>query len=549
MFNPTTHPSKNKPRRRGILYVRVSSDDQIEGTSLSQQEKEGKRYFKQHNIELVKIFREEGRSAKTANRKEFLRAIEYCRRYKKKYPIDVFAVYRMDRFARNVEDHVMVRRKLLNFNTELVSITEPIDGSPMGKVLETMLAAFAQFDNDLRGQRSKDGLYAKIREGYWPYNAFLGYESSQCRKQGLKKILPDTPHPQLFPIIQKGLKRFAQGNYKTHKELERDLEIWGLSKFRGKKTTHKLVYYMLDDKHLAFYAGFILDPITKELIPGKHQAMITIDEMHRIKFICNSKRVQPDSKTVFRDEFPLRQTVGCTSCGRGLTAAYSTGRNKKYPYYRCANRECKLHGKGIARDHLHNRFEELLQAIVPHEGFWKAFKKSVLKRWEQECTEHQQARKHFDQEVQKLEEKLERLYDAYLEGIFSTKEAYFQKKEKLETQITAAKISRNENHIEELNLEVILIKAEAYTQSIVKMWQDLLRPESRKKFLQFVFHGGLTYDKKTDTWNHGLGYLFKVYKENSGSERDDSQKSSEVPLTALAWNQFIRQMIVFAREE
>ena len=71
-----------------IIYIRVSSDEQIDGTSLDFQEAECRRYCERNGYEVVEVFREEGQSAKDLslnNRKEFLRAIEFCRKNKKKY--------------------------------------------------------------------------------------------------------------------------------------------------------------------------------------------------------------------------------------------------------------------------------------------------------------------------------------------------------------------------------------------------------------------------------------------------------------------------------
>ena len=54
-----------------IIYTRVSSEEQIAGTSLDFQEKQCREYCKQKGIEVLEVFREEGASAKTATRAEF----------------------------------------------------------------------------------------------------------------------------------------------------------------------------------------------------------------------------------------------------------------------------------------------------------------------------------------------------------------------------------------------------------------------------------------------------------------------------------------------
>src|SRR5665647_1715385 len=74
---------KNK-NMKGIIYVRVSSEEQVKGTSLEHQDDLCRSYCQAKGIEVMGMYREEGASAKTADRKEFLRAIEYCRKNKGK---------------------------------------------------------------------------------------------------------------------------------------------------------------------------------------------------------------------------------------------------------------------------------------------------------------------------------------------------------------------------------------------------------------------------------------------------------------------------------
>ncbi len=95
---------------KAIIYIRVSSDEQVKGTSLDYQEEICRKYCKEKNIEVLEVFREEGASAKSTKRVEFLRAIEYCRKNKGK--VQAFVVAKVDRFARNTEDHYMVRKVL-----------------------------------------------------------------------------------------------------------------------------------------------------------------------------------------------------------------------------------------------------------------------------------------------------------------------------------------------------------------------------------------------------------------------------------------------------
>lgn len=177
----------------GIIYVRVSSDEQVLGTSLESQVDLCVRYCQERHIEVLEIFRDEGASAKTANRPELIRALDFCRKHKSK--VQVFVVAKVDRFARNTEDHFTVRGKLGQYGVTLHSVTEPIGNSPTEKLLETVLAGSAEFDNAIRMQQCIDGMKSRIGDGIWPFRPPLGYLPAGTKKRGLKKREPDEIDP------------------------------------------------------------------------------------------------------------------------------------------------------------------------------------------------------------------------------------------------------------------------------------------------------------------------------------------------------------------
>ena len=187
---------------KAVIYTRVSSDEQVKGTSLDYQEEICRKYCNEKGLEIIEpVFREEGASAKSANRAEFLRAIEFCRKNKGK--VQAFVVAKVDRFARNTEDHYMVKKILSDYGVSLHSVTEPISDNAVGKVFEGMLALFSEFDNSIRTQRCSDGMYSRIRQGIFPWPTPFGYKCKNFKKQGLKKTEPDDPHPIFFPILQR----------------------------------------------------------------------------------------------------------------------------------------------------------------------------------------------------------------------------------------------------------------------------------------------------------------------------------------------------------
>src|SRR6201999_4581171 len=140
-----------------------------------------------------------GESAKFADRTQLVELIDYCRR--NKGAVQVLIVWKVDRFARNVTDHFGVKATLGKYGVRIMSVTEPIDTHPEGKLMETILAGFAQFDNDIRATRTVQGMRRKIKDGILPWGPPMGYISAQAR--GDKKPIPDKPDPRTFALLQK----------------------------------------------------------------------------------------------------------------------------------------------------------------------------------------------------------------------------------------------------------------------------------------------------------------------------------------------------------
>ena len=68
----------NTEVKKAIIYCRVSSPEQVEGTSLESQERMCREYAKREGISALEVFIDRGESAKTADRTEFIKAISFC---------------------------------------------------------------------------------------------------------------------------------------------------------------------------------------------------------------------------------------------------------------------------------------------------------------------------------------------------------------------------------------------------------------------------------------------------------------------------------------
>jgi site-specific DNA recombinase len=150
-----------------VVYVRVSTNEQVENHSLATQERECRLYCERNELQVLQVFREEGESARTANRPQLQEMINFCARESKRQNISGLVVYRVDRLARAVIDHATIRQQLRSIGIQIRAVQESFDESPAGALMENMMAAFAQFDNDVRALRTADGMKEALREGRW----------------------------------------------------------------------------------------------------------------------------------------------------------------------------------------------------------------------------------------------------------------------------------------------------------------------------------------------------------------------------------------------
>src|SRR6266849_4232078 len=208
-----------------VIYVRVSTKEQTEKLSLPTQLRACEEYCERQGFEVLARFREEGESAKTADRTELQKLLHFCRTHEGK--VQFVVVFNLTRFAREKYDDFALRAHLKSPGISLRSATEPIDDTSTGKLMEGVLAVFAQFDNDVRSDRTRAGMRAALELGRWTFTAPLGYVNAP-RAMG-KSMIPDT---ERAPLVRRAFQDFATGRF-TKQEVRANITALGLKTRRG----------------------------------------------------------------------------------------------------------------------------------------------------------------------------------------------------------------------------------------------------------------------------------------------------------------------------
>ena len=303
-----------------MIYCRVSTKEQVdEGGSLATQEKLCKDYALKNAYELAEIFVEQGESAKNADRTQLKRLLAYCTN--KKNNIKIVIAYKIDRVARNIDDYRHIRLLLKNYGVELKSTTEFFEDNPAGRFMENIIANVAQFDNDVRTERSVNGSRDAMREGRYVWIAPYGYSNGEIA--GKSTIVQN----EKAHIIQKAFEEVAKDQYPVD-TIRHRLFPEGLVTRTGKMLTKSHYYRLLNNEA---YAGWIIK--FGERHKGTFEPIISNELFEQVQRILKRRSHRSGAYLRENPDFPLRRFVKDPE-GTKLTGHWAQGRNKKYAYYR-----------------------------------------------------------------------------------------------------------------------------------------------------------------------------------------------------------------------
>jgi site-specific DNA recombinase len=464
-----------------IIYIRVSTEEQVENYSLDTQQEICTKEAQKRNLRVDKVFREEGRSAKTITQRPVLiEMLEYCRKHKK--DVDAVIVYRLDRVSRQTTDYLSIRKKLSEYDIKLLSATEPTGNSPAEKFVETMLAGFAQMDNDVRGERSRNGLRARFMKGLCSYVTH-GY---------LNQNGYITKDPESFSQFREAWELLATGT-KTLREIGDFLFERGVKqKKKGGKLLPQTLHRIFRNK---FYTGKVVSKKYCMEVPGQHPPMITEELFYTVQAILEGRNtnLKPSLTKRSRDnaEFPLRRLVKCSACGSSYSGAWSKGKRSKYAYYFCAKR-CKECGS-VGVEDLQAETYKKLESINFTERAVKFLISWLRQKYYQRIDELQKRREEADDELKELYELRQSLIQKNLKGIYSD-EIFKEQNKLLEDKIKLIQYAKNDELLEKYNLERITKFIEAKLSNVAETFANSHLKQVRV-LLCSIFPAGMPYGR------------------------------------------------------
>lgn len=491
-----------------IIYVRVSTDEQVDNYSLDTQEDLCRKEADRMGYIVSEVFKEEGKSAKTiTGRPTMIKMLTYC--LKKRAKIDAIFVYRLDRIARDVGDYVSIRKKLFDYGIKLISTREPTGDSPSETFMEQVFAAAAQYDNAVRGERSKNGMYARFKAGL-PNAVPIGYVMRNG--YGVKD-------ENTFLAVKMAWDLMATGT-KTVPEITRILASKGF-KVSGRKPRPKDFYRAFKHK---FYCGILTSVTYKEEVIGQHEPMITIRQFEMVQKVLD-KRYKKATKVMKHGadhpDFPFKKHILCSKCMYFMTGYWAHGRTKLYPYYRCGTTCVNI---SINANKVHESIHELVKINPIDDRSKKTLIQEFSTRSKVNYKSSNQRISKIDEKISDFIEKRKQIIEKNIVGTYSD-------------EITKEQISIIAKQISDLDIEKkTILHYKSHLTELLNDFKAMLdtfpltfknaTTTQQKVLLHFLFPSGLI-------WEYDQGLKINTTKANSAFIEQRRKDAFEVLVEIL----------------
>ncbi|MFM2224731.1 MAG: hypothetical protein RJA07_933 [Bacteroidota bacterium] len=412
----------NTTPKKAVIYCRVSTKEQVEeGNSLFTQEKTCKEYALKNGYDISAVFIEQGESAKTQDRTELQNLLKYCA--DKKNGIEAVISYKIDRISRNTDDYSQIRILLKRYGVEIKSTSEYFENTPAGRFMENIIANVAQFDNDVRTERSVNGMRDAMREGRYVWQASIGY--SNAKVDGKTSIVQN----EMATYIKQAFELLATGNH-TIVEVHKIVTDAGLRTPKGKLVSRSYFPALFSNP---LYMGIIKK--FGETHKGLFEPIVSEGLFTHVQNMLKRRNKQPRAYTRVHPDFPLRNFISHPT-GLKISGAWSQGNRKKYAYYRFLLKE-----RNIPKVLLEAKFKEFMNQFCLNEDVFSKLVQELKAQFPEALEKKEVEIKQLQARIVELQEQENIITEKNLQGVYGDR-------------MTQAHLGRIEQDILKINAEL-----------------------------------------------------------------------------------------------
>ena len=460
-----------------VIYTRVSTKEQAENNgSLETQKKYCDMYADRRGIQIVEYFGGTHESARTDERKEFQRMLEFVKRRK---DVSFIIVYSYDRLSRSGMSASVVLEKLKKEGVYALSATQEVDSSTSsGTFQQDLFLLFSKFDNDLRRDKTVGGMQDKLRNGFIVGAVPFGYTNTN----------PGRGKDPVLVINEDGklLRKAFMLKYKYNWD---NVRICNELRSEGFRKDRKNLHDYLRNP---VYCGVIVSSlIPGEAIEAKHPPIISKEIFQHINQILDERRQKGLQYDSYKEELPLKGFVKSATDETNLTGYLVKSRNNR-PYYKNNVNGAK---ENVSAEKLHNLFIELLGAYtLADPKFIEPMKAILLESFDELSEESKSSTTNLENQLIKLEADLKKVKRRHALGEVD-KEVYEEFKAECEAEINQIGELLSKSTFKLSNIEKMIRKAIEIALDLPKMLVSA-NVDNKKQIQKMLFPEGLVYDFK-----------------------------------------------------
>jgi DNA invertase Pin-like site-specific DNA recombinase len=396
------------------LYARVSSEKQDTDLSISAQLRALREYAIKNGYLIIKEYIDEAESGRTAARPAFREMISMAKL--KHPPFDMILVWKLSRFARNREDSIIYKSLLRKQGIQIVSINEPIEDTPTGRLMEGIIEVIDEFYSSNLAQDVIRGMRENAARGFFNGSrAPFGYIRKKVKDGDAARNTLE-PDPARVPIIQRIFRECADG--KGLKEITKGLNRDGIPSPAGGKWGKQRIHKILTNEA---YVGCLvwgknhqgksnLPPVRKE---GAWPAIVDKETFERVQATLNARAPKVTHPRITSSHYLLSGLIRCRKCG----AAYIGygAKSGRFHYYVCGTAYSKgketCDSQHLPKDSLEKFVIERIKGYILTDGHLAELVRMINEELDGSIKEYEERIEIMDGEIEQWQSRLERLYD------------------------------------------------------------------------------------------------------------------------------------------
>ena len=316
-----------------VLYARVSSEAQDVSLSISAQLKALREYVEKNGHIVIREFVDEAETGRSiAKRPAFREMVSMARNHIK--PFEAILIWKYSRFARNRADSIVYKTLLRKQGIRAISITEPADNSPTGRLMEAIIEDLDEFYSDNLGEEVTRGMRESVSCGFYlSSKAPYGYRKIRV-KDGAKERSKLEIDPHQSQVVVSIFNDVLGG--KGLIEIVRGLNQKGIASPKGGGWNKTGLYAIVGNE---IYTGtFIWGRNSKSGNPpvraeNAFPSIISKETFGKVHEVMKNRAPAQQHPRRTSSRFLLSGLVKCGRCGKTMVG--QDAKSGKFSYYIC----------------------------------------------------------------------------------------------------------------------------------------------------------------------------------------------------------------------